>query len=312
MIRQTSLVFLALFGCTAASATDNRIRTLRYDPNQIVTIPGKSGIQSTIEFGSDEHIESVAVGNSEAWQVTPNHRASLLFVKPLVALSHTNMTVITDQRTYMFDLVTGRHAAAPIYSLKFSYPGDPAAKIEQARVVAPAPTPAPPSPVQLNFAWKTKGAGGLLPARVFDDGTSLYLAWTRNALLPSVSTLAEDGREASLNYRVAGEYIVVTPVPANILLRYGKKTATAFRVEPERPSPHRRREVVRQAEARSMPAIPVLSEPPATQAAPRREPAVAGPQVVAAITPPEPHATLGDRLAYQALDNDQLTDDHHE
>ena len=62
---------------------DNRIRTLAYDPEQIVRILGKPGIQSTIEFAADERIENVAVGDSSAWQITPNRRASLLFVKPL-------------------------------------------------------------------------------------------------------------------------------------------------------------------------------------------------------------------------------------
>ncbi len=36
-----------------------------------------------IEFGHGERIENVAVGDSSAWQVTPNKRANLLFLKPL-------------------------------------------------------------------------------------------------------------------------------------------------------------------------------------------------------------------------------------
>jgi hypothetical protein len=39
------------------------------------------------------------------WQITPNRRASLLFVKPLPGAHRTNMTVVTDKRTYLFDLV---------------------------------------------------------------------------------------------------------------------------------------------------------------------------------------------------------------
>ena len=84
MIRQVSLAALALLSCTGAvAATDNRIRSVAYDPEQIVRILGKTGIQSTIEFGAGERIENVAVGDSSAWQITPNRRASLLFVKPL-------------------------------------------------------------------------------------------------------------------------------------------------------------------------------------------------------------------------------------
>ena len=108
MIRKVSFAAFALFSCTGAvAATDNRIRTQAYSADQIVRILGKAGIQSTIEFAPDERIENVAVGDSSAWQITPNRRASLLFVKPLAARSRTNMTVVTDRRTYMFDLVAG-------------------------------------------------------------------------------------------------------------------------------------------------------------------------------------------------------------
>ncbi len=99
MIRKVSFAAFALLGCTAAlAAPDNRIRTQRLRCRmQIVQIVGKSGIQSTIEFATDERIENVAVGDSSAWQITPNRRASLLFVKPLSAHSRTNMTVVTDR-----------------------------------------------------------------------------------------------------------------------------------------------------------------------------------------------------------------------
>ena len=112
MIRKVSFAALAVLGCTAAhSAPDNRIRSMAYDPDKIVQVLGRPGIQSTIEFADDERIENVAVGDSAAWQITPNRRASLLFVKPLVGHSRTNMTVVTDRRTYMFDLVAGEKSA---------------------------------------------------------------------------------------------------------------------------------------------------------------------------------------------------------
>ena len=129
MTAKSSFVALTLFACVPAyGATDTRIRTEAYSPNQIVRIVGKAGIQSTIEFGDDERIENVAVGDSAAWQITPNHRASLLFVKPLTAHSRTNMTVVTDRRTYMFDLVAGDKGTTPLYAMKFSYPNEKAAE----------------------------------------------------------------------------------------------------------------------------------------------------------------------------------------
>ena len=238
MIRKVSIAALALLSCTTAvAASDKRIRTLDYNPDQIVQIMGKSGIQSTIEFADDERIENVAVGDSAAWQITPNRRASLLFVKPLSARSRTNMTVVTDKRTYMFDLVAGDKWTAPVYALKFSYPNEK--KAEPPKAVQPQAVAAV-SPQQsatmtadkLHFDWKTKGNDKLVPERVFDDGTSLYLAWNRSTPLPAILTQSEDRKEGPVNYRMSGEYIVISPIPANLVLRYGSKYAVLWPTHP--------------------------------------------------------------------------------
>ena len=234
MIRELSFAAFVLLGCSAAaSAADNRIRTQAYDPNEIVRILGKAGIQSTIEFAEGERIENVAVGDSAAWQITPNRRASLLFVKPLSAHSRTNMTVVTDHRTYMFDLVAGDKSSTPVYALKFSYPhdktADPAAKpVQQAATTPPKAVQATMTAERLHFDWNTKGNGKLLPTRVFDDGASLYLAWSKDTPLPAILTQSEDRKEGPVNYRLSGEYIVISPVPPNLVLRYGKRTAVLW------------------------------------------------------------------------------------
>jgi type IV secretion system protein VirB9 len=254
------LVALALCA-TSASATDKRIQTLVYDPDQIVQIAGREGIQSTVEFGPDERIENVAVGNSSAWEITPNRRASLLFLKPLLRATRTNMTVITDRHMYMFDLVAGPRDSSPVYAMKFLYPNDkPVANEAPAQTQT---TPPPFSPAQLNFGWKMKGSDRLLPSQIFDDGKVLYLAWSRDAALPAILTISPDGREGPVNFRTSGDFIVVDPLPSNILLREGKRTATIWPGAP----------------IRSNIAAPIapLSAPPAaiSQASPRQSASLA-------------------------------------
>jgi len=243
MIRKLIFAALALSSCAAADAAgDNRIRTLAYDADQIVRILGKAGIQSTIEFAADERIENVAVGDSSAWQITPNRRASLLFVKPLTGHSRTNMTVVTDKRTYMFDLVSGEKSSTAMYALKFSYPNDKpvqAQKPLQQAAAQPAQPQATMTADKLHFDWNKKGAGKLMPARVFDDGASVYLAWDKETPLPALLTVSEDRKEGPVNYRMSGEYIVVTPIPQNLLPRYGNKSAMLWpsrRIVPSAPA----------------------------------------------------------------------------
>lgn len=243
MIRHFLLGAAGLLASTGAMAADTRIRTLPYNPDEVVRITGRTGIQSTIEFGADERIENVALGDSSAWQVTPNRRATLVFLKPLVSTSHTNMTVITDRRTYMFDLVASGKGGGAIYALKFSYPREERLKAEAelaaaAKTAPTAPSGPPPlTAADLNFSWEKKGFAKLLPSRVFDDGTSLYLSWSGDNPLPAILTTSEDKREAPLNYRVDGNYIVISPLPANLLLRYGNRTAAIWPGRRHAPAP---------------------------------------------------------------------------
>ena len=299
MMCRLSFAAWMLLGCTsvASAAADNRIRTQAYEPDQIVRVVGRSGIQSTIEFAADERIENVAIGDSSAWQITPNRRASLLFVKPLAAHSRTNMTVVTDRRTYMFDLVSDK-SSTPLYALKFSYPHDKeaglAAKPAQPVVATAAPASATMTADKLHFDWNTKGYGKLLPARVFDDGSSLYLAWNRETPLPAILTVSEDRKEGPVSYRMNGDYIVVSPIPANLVLRYGSKSATLWpsrRITPMRPS--------------SAPVQQALIQPSAPQLAPI--------QTAPAPAPQPNSASSAVRLANMtALYSDKLTDTDHE
>lgn len=109
-----------------ANAGYAHIRDINYDPNSVIRLAGCVGFQTTIEFASDEHIENVGVGAASRWLIVPNKQADLLFVEPAVALSHSNMTVVTDHHRYYFELVSrdsdtcGRGAV--IYSLRLHYP----------------------------------------------------------------------------------------------------------------------------------------------------------------------------------------------
>jgi len=143
-------VVLAMTAPTAMAnpdTVDSRLVTRAYDPDQVVTLNGKLGVQATVGFAADEKIENVAVGDSQKWQITPNKRANLLFVKPLQPGARTNMTVVTDKRTYFFDLVASAKAR-PIYMLRFSYADDAVA----AETAATPPTIMPFPGAQPNAA----------------------------------------------------------------------------------------------------------------------------------------------------------------
>lgn len=104
--------------------TDSRIKTYVYNPNDVYLLPLHYGFQSHIEFAKGEEINTISMGDSYAWKVNPlGHR---LFIKALEKNIRTNMTIITNKRTYQFDLVSMDYEEGNepelVYQVKFYYP----------------------------------------------------------------------------------------------------------------------------------------------------------------------------------------------
>jgi type IV secretion system protein VirB9 len=203
---------------------DPRIKEFMYDPNAIVAIRGQLGYELTIEFGSDERIENVSIGDSLAWQVTPNRKATLLFLKPMTKGAPTSMTVVTTARIYSFLLtaIESRNANDPdtLLRLRFLYP-------EPARAELPPapPPPPPPKPEDFNFDYGLSGSKNLHPVRVFDDGSVTYFQFDSRNAAPAVFVIGEDGKEEMANTRVQGEYTIADFTAETFILRYGKTQA---------------------------------------------------------------------------------------
>ena len=249
----TRFLATAAFGLLACASTlhaeDPRLVAKLYDPGEVVRIEGRPSVQATIRFGESELIENVAIGDSNAWQVTPNKRANLLFVKPLSEKAATNMTVITNLHTYFFDLVASPKVTSPLYELAFSYPEEvksASGRKSGADAQAAAPTEVelaaaidPGSvidPADLNFAWSGSGQKKLLPGRVYDDGNSTYLSWPAGTAVPAILIKNKEGTEGPVNFAVRGDVIVIDGVPGQIVLRSGRDLAMIDNNGPARAS----------------------------------------------------------------------------
>ena len=230
-------------------ADDPRLVTQVFDETRVYTVNGKVKVQTTLKFAPDEVIQNVAIGDSSAWQVQPNQAQTLLFVKPLATSARTNMTVVTNRRTYLFDLVASPRNA-PLYVLQFRYPELEKAAAEAALAAAEqakrdeanaleleaARDPfAVVDPARLNFEWAGEGDTALLPSRTYDDGDAVFLTWSPDAEIPAILGISPDGVEGPLNFTVRGNTIVLSDMPAQIILRKGDERATLVNVGPPRP-----------------------------------------------------------------------------
>jgi type IV secretion system protein VirB9 len=230
---RTALLTLAFVFALVASAdaaerpepgpSDPRIRVVRYDPNEVIELEGTLGYAMSVEFAENEKIENVAIGDSQGWQVTPNRRANLLFVKPMRRDAVTNMAVYTNLRRYMFDLSVGPEQGARdrriIFGVRFDYPEPVAA------VVAADQGPAKPQiPSDINHAYSYEGSAKNLPTRVFDDGHSTYFAFSEAADYPAIFVVDSDNQESVANVATRDGYLVVDRVAQIFVLRRGQET----------------------------------------------------------------------------------------
>ena len=207
---------------------DPRIHVVDYDPAEVVELRSALGLQLSVEFDPAEHIENVAIGDSLGWQVTPNRRANLLFLKPMSARPPTNMTVITNLRRYNFQLSVQRQASRAIpFSVRFLYAEPAMAMI--------APPPPPPPPVERNAAYSYQGSTHALPVKVFDDGLDTYFSFRGDEDLPAIFAVDPDGGEAVVNSRQYQGYVVVDRVARGFVLRRGSEVTRinndGFRIE---------------------------------------------------------------------------------
>ncbi len=105
--------------------TDTRVKTFVYNPNDVFRIYTHYGYQSNIEFGEKERIRTISVGDRVSWQIIPSRNR--LFIRALEHGAHTNMTVITNKRSYQFDLhASDKRSLSPseelVYVARFYYP----------------------------------------------------------------------------------------------------------------------------------------------------------------------------------------------
>ena len=107
-----------------AITTDSRIKTYVYNPNEIYLLVVHTGFQSHIEFAKGENIQTISMGDSYSWKITPLENR--LFIKPLEKNIRTNMTILTNRRTYQFDIVArdleGEDDKDLVYVVRFYYP----------------------------------------------------------------------------------------------------------------------------------------------------------------------------------------------
>jgi len=241
--------------------TDSRIKTLVYNPNEVYQLKFHYGYQSFIEFADDEETEMISIGESFAWRLTPAGKR--LFIRPLEIGAHTNMTIITNKRTYQFDIASaeydGRADEELVYTVRFYYPeiGVPIPippRLSQPNipfstpqkitsiVKMPLPTQSFDSdltpemnlhkgnPNELNFRYSIAGlSDNITPIKIYDDGRETFFQFKdKNLIVPAINTVDIFGNEKSVGYAIREGFVVVQNISPQFTLRLADSLICVF------------------------------------------------------------------------------------
>ena len=207
---------------------DPRVQTVEYNADQVVLLQGAPGYQITVALAPDEHIENIAVGDTGAWQVIANNRGDRIFVKPIQPGVSTNMVVVTDVRTYAFELAPLFGAQPDMaYTVRFRYPAAGASAGGAAGASATDTAGAPPPP---RGRYRVSGDRAIRPSGIDDDGAKTYIEWPVDGPLPAVYALDAKGKEMLVNGNMRDGIYVIDSVVEKLVFRLDRQIARAERV----------------------------------------------------------------------------------
>ncbi|MGE0098068.1 MAG: TrbG/VirB9 family P-type conjugative transfer protein [Hydrogenophaga sp.] len=208
---------------------DERIRVVAYDPEAVIRLQGAYGYTLAVEFGVDEQIVNVSLGDSVAWQAVA--RENVLYLKPHEDKAETNLLVQTTRRSYTFTLQAFQPLGAGdgrlTYRVRFRYPQDETRQLE-ARSTVGMPTALAAGlssqsrsklPSQWNFKYSFKGSRVAAPVQVLDDGEFTYIRFARHENTPAVFEVDTQKNETLVNFRREGEWLVVEKVTRQLVFR---------------------------------------------------------------------------------------------
>ncbi|KTD65366.1 P-type conjugative transfer protein VirB9 [Legionella spiritensis] len=213
---------------------DDRVKKVIFEDNNVVTVAATTFTSTQIVFGQSEAILDVEGGDTSGWMVT--HHANLpnmMFIKPTMLNSNTNMTVVTNRHTYYFHVLSNKsldtNPVRQVYAIKFVYPEEERARREARRKERARNHPKPKDPKTLNWHYRVSGNAQIIPAHVFDDGTFTYFELRKNQPVPAIFAVDDrQGKESVVNTRRQGNVLVVQRLAPQFTLRHGGQVASVF------------------------------------------------------------------------------------
>ena len=197
---------------------DSRIRNVVYNPDNVTRINVAAGAATLIQFHSSEFISEVegglGLGDSAAWAV--NVKGNNVWIKPIDVEPDTNLTIVTNKRTYLFNLVSVKNRNAAYWGIRFSYPDMKKAPAD--------PWARPCQGGTYNYRYFVQGEDKdkqIFPLEAWDNGTFTCFKFPVGRDLPVIFKKLPDGKEGLVNSHVENDYIVIHEINSEYRIRLG-------------------------------------------------------------------------------------------
>lgn len=207
---------------------DARVQVFNYEPSDVYVINSRVGYSTLIQFEEGEVISEeggLGMGDAKAWSLAVT--GSNIFFKPISDLPDTNMLIVTNKRTYAFQLTTG--GSAPTYIARFNYPEEKAVTQQKnnnpfslKRVSTDSQGREILIDAKINTNYSYRGSKALQPTNAWDDGRFTYFQFAHASDLPAVYRVLEDNSEALVNTHIENDVMVIQEVGVAYRLRFGK------------------------------------------------------------------------------------------
>ncbi len=210
---------------------EKKFRAYIYNPNDVYRYIGHYTYQGFIEFGATETISTISMGDTSLWLF--EYLGNRLFLKPISQNADTNMTVITNEKVYHFEL-TAKIAQSIddkdlIFVVKFIYPDEKDKNIIQFPKKPITDEPDMRNLSIYNFNYEFTGEPSIAPIKVFDNGIFTYMQFSgNNPEMPAAFSVDSAGFEELVNFRVAGDYMIVERVSPQFTLRSGSDIVCVY------------------------------------------------------------------------------------
>jgi type IV secretion system protein VirB9 len=212
------------------SKGDPRIRYVTYDPNNVVLLYSKIGASMLVQFEADEQLVDMVGGDVDAWGAASTKARNGIFLKPAAVAPETNIQVITNRRTYNFELKLSPKGKPNYLTVRFRYPEEQRATTtvaredSQIRALLEARSPSG------NRNYTVQGSDELAPIEAWNDGRTTFLRFRARASIPAIYvTRGDDHSLEQIEKPFTKDDVVQVPgVHRKLVLRIGGQVACVF------------------------------------------------------------------------------------